>query len=78
VLLCFLALLLTRVIEVETGKTWPTIRRELARLHLGEFHGSAGRVLQRTETTPAQLEILHALKVDEPPRFLAIEPAKAA
>jgi transposase len=78
VLLCFLALLLTRVIEVETSKTWPTIRRELERMHLGEFHGSAGRVLQRTETTPAQLEILRALQVDEAPRFLAIEPAKAA
>lgn len=78
VLLCFLALLLTRVIEVETGKTWPTIRRELERMHLGEFHGSAGRVLQRTETTPAQLDTLHALQVAEPPRFLAIEPAKAA
>jgi DDE family transposase len=78
VLLCFLALLLTRVIEVETTQTWPTIRRELQRLHLGEFYGSAGRVLQRTETTPAQLEILRALKIDEPPRFLAIEPAKAA
>jgi transposase len=78
VLLCFLALLLTRVIEVETDMTWPTLRRELERLHLGEFHGSAGRVLQRTETTPAQLEILRALQIDEPPRFLAIEPAKAA
>jgi transposase len=78
VLLCFLALLLTRVIEVETGKTWPTVRRELERMHLGEFHGSAGRVLQRTETTPAQHEILRALAIAEPPRFLAIEPAKAA
>ena len=78
VLLCFLALLLTRAIEVETNKTWPTIRRELERMHLGEFHGSAGRVLQRTETTPAQLETLRALQLDEPPRFLAIEPAKAA
>src|SRR5262249_8777242 len=78
VLLCFLALLLTRVIEVETAKTWPTIRRELERMHLGEFHGSAGRVLQRTETTPAQLEILHALTIDEPARFLEIEPAKTA
>jgi len=78
VLLCFLALLLTRVIEVETDKTWPTIRRELERVHLGEFRGSAGRVLQRTETTPAQHEILRALTIDEPPRFLAIEPAKAA
>jgi Transposase DDE domain len=78
VLLCFLALLLTRVIEVETTQTWPTIGRDLERMHLGEFHGSAGRVLQRTETTPGQLEILRALQVDEPPRFLAIEPAKAA
>ena len=78
VLLCFLALLLTRVAEVEVKDTWPTIRRELQRMHLGEFHGSAGRVLQRTETTPAQRDILRALAVDEPPRFLAIEPAKAA
>jgi Transposase DDE domain len=78
VLLCFLALLLTRVIEVETAQTWPTIRRELQRMHLGEFHGSAGNVLQRTETTPAQQDLLRALGIDEPPRFLAIEPATAA
>jgi transposase len=78
VLLCFLALLLTRLIEVEVKDTWPTLRRELQRMHLGEFHGSAGRVLQRTETTPAQREILRALAIAEPPRFLAIEPAKAA
>lgn len=78
VLLCFLALLITRVIEVETNKTWATIRRQLERMHLGEFHGSAGRVLQRTETTPAQLETMRALQIDEPPRFLAIEPAKSA
>ncbi len=78
VLLCFLALLLTRVIEVETAQTWPTIRRELQRMHLGEFHGSAGSVLQRTESTPAQHDLLRALGIDEPPRFLAIEPAKAA
>jgi transposase len=78
VLLCFLALLLTRVIEVETAKTWPSVRRALERMHLGEFHGSAGRVLQRTETNPVQLEALRALQLDEPPRFLAIEPARAA
>jgi Transposase DDE domain len=78
VLLCFLALLLTRVIEVETTQTWATIQRELQRMHLGEFHGSAGRVLQRTETTLPQRDLLRALQVDEPPHFLAIEPAKAA
>jgi transposase len=78
VLLCFLALLLTRLAETQTNQTWPTIRRELQRLHLGEFQGSAGRVVQRTETTPAQREILQALKIKEPPRFLEINPAKTA
>ena len=78
VLLCFLALLLTRLAETQTGETWPTIRRELQRIHLGEFQGSAGHALQRTETTPAQRQILQALKIKEPPRFLAINPAQAA
>jgi hypothetical protein len=75
VLLCFLGLLLIRVAEVEVKDTWPTIRRELQRLHLGEFDGSAGRVLQRTETTSAQRAILTALAIPEPPRFLALNPA---
>jgi transposase len=77
VLLCFLALLLIRVAETKTTDTWPSLRRELQRIHLGEFHGSAGRVLQRTETTPRQREILKALDIREPPRFLAIEPTVA-
>ena len=53
------------------------LRRELDRLHLGEFSGSAGRVSQRTKTTRRQHEILTALDVPEPPRFLAIEPTGA-
>jgi hypothetical protein len=53
-LLCFLALLLVRVAEAETKETWPTIRREFQRMHMGEFEGSAGRVPQRSETTSAR------------------------
>ncbi len=75
VLLCFLGLLLIRVAETHAKDTWPTIRRELQRMHLGEFQGSAGRVLQRTETTPEQRHILKTLAIPEPPRFHAIEPA---
>jgi transposase len=75
VLLCFLALLLIRVAETRARDTWPTLRRELERLHLGEFDGSAGHVLQRTDTTQRQREILNALDIPEPPRFLAIDPA---
>lgn len=70
--LCFLALLLVRIIETETGLTWRNIRRELNRLHLGTFSGPAGKVLQRTEITPAQKSIFNALKIKEPPIFADI------
>ena len=72
-LLSFLALLLTRVAETRARDTWRNLRRELERIHLGYLHGTAGRALQRTETTLRQREILAALDVPEPPRFLAIE-----
>jgi transposase len=73
-LLSFLALLLTRVAETRANHTWPNLRRELERIHLGHFHGSAGSVHQRTEITARQREILTALDVPEPPRFQTIEP----
>lgn len=76
VLLCWLALLLIRVAESAAGETWRNLRRELQRMHLGEFQGSAGRVLQRTETTPAQRQILRALGLEEPPRFFDLQPAE--
>ena len=39
VLLCWLALLLIRIAENTTGQTWPAMRRELDRIHLGTFTG---------------------------------------
>src|SRR4029453_18203825 len=75
VLLCWLALLLIRLAETATGDTWRNLRHELDRMHLGQFAGPAGRVLQRTETTPGQAAILKALDVAEPKRFLDITPA---
>lgn len=78
VLLSFLALLLTRVAETRARDTWPVLRRELQRIHLGYFHGSAGRVHQTSETTLRQREILNALDVPAPPRFLKIAPANRA
>jgi hypothetical protein len=78
VLLSFLALLLCRVAETRAQDTWRNLRRELERIHLGYFHGSAGRVHQRTELTLRQREILAAVEVPEPPRFLAIKPSNQA
>lgn len=76
VLLCWLALLLIRVAESKTGQTWRNLRRVLQRMHLGEFAGRNGRVLQRTQTTTEQKQVFAALKVAEPPTILSATTAK--
>ncbi len=72
VLLCWLALLLIRIAEEQTQDTWMNLRDELQRLHLGTFTGPAGTNQQRTQLTARQSEILRALSVPEPPRFLQL------
>jgi transposase len=73
VLICWLALLMVRIAEVETGMTWPTIRREMQHLHLGEFLTKKSRILQHTELTQPQQDILKSLKITPPKRILNIE-----
>ena len=68
--LCWLALLLIRVVENTTGDTWRNIRNELDRLHLITLATSDGRVAQRSMLTAGQKQILTALKLPEPPKFL--------
>ncbi len=66
VLLCWLALLLVRVAENTTGQTWPVMRRELGRIHLGTFTGPAGTFRQRTELPEAARDLLAGLGLDAP------------
>jgi transposase len=73
VLLCWLGLLLIRVAETKVGDSWRNIRQTLERIHLGEFAGHNGRVLQRTETTSPQQHIFKALGIKEPPLIIAVE-----
>jgi Transposase DDE domain len=75
VILCWLALLLARIAENAYGTTWPNLRRELDRIHVGTFTGAAGTFRQRTELTKAQRDILRALKIDAPPRIYQLTPA---
>jgi transposase len=72
VLLCWLALLLVRIAETKTGLTWPRIRRQMQRIHLGEFLNKKNRVLRHTELTNDQLNILKKLKIKPPKRVLSI------
>jgi hypothetical protein len=74
VLLCWLALLLTRTIETTCGDTWPTLRHELERITLGTFAGPAGTFSQRTEITSPQRAILAKLELPEPPRVYQLTP----
>jgi len=72
VLLCWLALLLVRVVETTTGQTWPTIRAHLQRLHIITFTGPAGTFRQRTELTKPQRDLFTALNLDPPKKIIEI------
>jgi len=73
VFLCFLALLLVRVAERKTNLAWDHIKAQMERLHLGEFFSKEGRVLQTTEPTPEQVNILKQMKISPPKRIRHIQ-----
>jgi hypothetical protein len=75
VLLCWLALLLIRVAEHQTGQTWPVIRRELDRVHLGTFTGPTGTFRQRTELSKTARDLLAKLAIDPPRKIYELAPA---
>jgi len=75
VMLSWLALLLIRVAERQTGQTWRRIALELGRLHLVTLTGPAGTIQQTTHLTDAQRAILTAAGVNAPPRVTALQPA---
>jgi hypothetical protein len=72
--LCWLALLLVRVAEVSCGDSWPHLRRELEKIKLGSFAGSASSFRQRSETAASQRAILAKLGLAEPPRLQGSRP----
>jgi hypothetical protein len=78
VLLCWLALLMVRVVETSCGGHWPDIRHELERMKVGTFTGPAGTFRQGTEITAPQRAILTKLALPEPPRIHELTPAPAS
>ena len=67
--LCWLALLLIRVVETATGDTWRNLAHELDRMHLVTLATDHGTVAQRSAVTTGRRKILTALELPEPPRF---------
>jgi hypothetical protein len=74
VVLCWLALLLIRIIETRSGTTWPRARRELQRLHVGTFTGPTGTFQQVTSLTKPQRDLLAKLGIPHPKQVLNLQP----
>src|SRR5437867_3384948 len=75
VLLCWLALLLTRVAERTCEQSWRRINRETSRLQQVTLTGEAGTIVQTTPLRPTQRAIYQALSIDPPPRISVFDPA---
>ena len=73
IFLCFIALVLARIIETKTKKTWSKVRDELERIHYGEFIIDSKKVCQLTELNNQQRSILNLLNIKEPRLFLDIQ-----
>jgi hypothetical protein len=74
VILCWLALLLIRIIETQAHTTWPQARRELQRLHVGTFTGPTGTFRQVTGLTKPQRDLLAKLGIPHPKQVLDLQP----
>jgi transposase len=75
VLICWLALLLTRVAERGSGQTWRTINRQLGRIIQVTLAGPAGTIAQTTPVTPEQRAIYQVLSAQPPARITAFDPS---
>jgi transposase len=73
IFLCFIALVLVRIIENKTGKTWSRVHNEIARIHYGEFLIESKKVCRITELTQEQKNILDSLEIKEPNTFIDIQ-----
>ncbi len=72
VVLCWLALLLVRIVETTTGATWRSLTAELNRLQVITFTGPDGTFRQRTELTKPQRDIYAALQLDPPSKIIEL------
>ncbi len=74
VLLCWLALLLIRVAENETGRTWQQIKKLTSAIDVGHHRTVNGEVSQVRPLGTEQKDLFRALELEPPPRYLKIQP----
>ena len=79
VLLCWLALLLVRVIETETGRTWDRIRDELEQIRQVDLRSKDGavRLVHRADRQSARTLVPPGDSTPQAPRQGSSDPRKA-
>jgi transposase len=75
VLICWLALLLIRIAENETGMTWFNIRKMLKTVNLVTLKLPEGVVQQSTVLTGEQINVYRSCRVKEPPKIVQLQPS---
>jgi transposase len=75
VLLCWLALLLVRLAENESGDTWERLRDELEQIHRVDLRSKDGRVRVVTELSAKQRKALSRLGIAPPRPVQQAEPS---
>jgi transposase len=73
VLICWLALLLIRIAENETGMTWFAIRRQLKQISLVSLQLPEGVVHQSTELRKEHESIYKACRLKFPPKIVQLK-----
>lgn len=71
VLLCWLALLLVRVVEIETGRGWERVRDELDQIHRVDLRTKDGAFQVVTKPTTEYRKILKTLEINPPKQVQA-------
>ena len=75
VVLCWLALLLIRIIETTTDQTWHNIRRDLDRLHAGTFTGPTGCSANAPTCPSPNATCSPSLGIPAPKQIIELAPA---
>jgi len=78
VLLCWLALLLIRIAENESGETWHQLKRIFRPLLVAEHATEQGVISQTNKLTVDQKRVLDGLNLKAPKRYLAIPTPRTA
>lgn len=74
VLLCVLAYLVERLVEIRTGRSWPSVRDELQLLSAVTWEGPDVVAVQTRDLRPSERALFKQLDVAPPTQFLSLSP----